>query len=789
MDRNEWVKSLAVCRWMIAIVVILTGVMVSGEAEASVSDRAPSRDHALSPRSNDIDVGDAVLPDNNSPERSPERQGGFRLENTASAYLRKHADNPVNWYPWGEEALQKARSGNRLIMVSIGYASCHWCHVMERESFSDAATADVLNHAFVSIKIDRDERPDLDHTFMQMAKRMIGHGGWPLHLFLTPELQPIFAGVYFPPETRRGQPSFRRVLSSLALSWRDSPDVVRQDAARLGALLSRFDQEHVKLPGLMKPSETEDPADRAVAFWIARFDAENGGFGLEPKFPQPSVLGLLIRQARKTDDPLLREMVEASLIRMASGGVRDQLGGGFHRYAVDRRWDLPHFEMMLTDNAQLAEVYRQGALLTDNPYLAEVARGVLDTLLKRFRLEHGCFASSLDAESTVPGKEEKSEGIYYTWTEEELVSQLGEDHAGRFIESFFDPFAQSVEGRYALRRDPKQVLEELEQPLTPEQKALRDSAIKTLNEARDQRPPPFRDEAVITSLNALTVTALIRAEAQFPGLGYREAALRCADTLWQWSRSESGVRHSRFEGVMSGAVFLEDYATLIWAMLDLYDGTFDQIWLKRALELTTETMRRFRPSEQKSEENSSEQAYPMLPRDVEQVLPVTTRLEDDPVPSGNSVLLAALRRLAWYTGEESEIMREAKRLMALHLPLLRTEGWRLPAMLHAWDFSTDHFWELVIAGDQQEPEVQAFLKVMHARLLPGRILILADGDGDEALFPALNPRQRLENKPTAYLCSQGVCHLPVTSAQALSDLLDRLLTARNKPLPIHSDQP
>ena len=673
-----------------------------------------------------------------------------RLRDATSPYLLQHAQNPVDWYPWGTEALERAKKEQKLIFLSIGYAACHWCHVMERESFTDPKTAALLNAHYISIKVDREERPDLDGHFMEILTTFTESGGWPLNMILTPTLQPVYGGTYFPPTPAHGKPGFRSMLVFLHNEWQEDRAMVLERSKQFG-ILPNVD---LPLPTDQSQEQPKDPATEAALFWRERFDKTHGGIGEGVKFPQPAILSLLLRQSVNAQRFALADPALKTLDHMAAGGVRDQLGGAFHRYAVDRRWQIPHFEIMLYDNALLARVYLEAFQLTGQAHYALIVREILDDLLARFREPGGCFISSLDADS------EGEEGLFYTWTEEEIVAVLGRAQATPFMELFFDPLEGLVAGRSVLR-----FMEDTH--TLPKVRADLRKTRRALLTARDRRPPPARDDKILTSWNALTLSALARAGAVLGEEKYIQAAQECLEDLTRHSGGEAAhqLRHSRRGNRLSPQVFLDDYAFLTQALLDLYETTFDLRLLQKARTLANVMLDRFQPA--------SGQPFQLTPRAQTSAIPVRTVLEDGVTPAGNSVALVSLQRLARLS-EDARFKKEAGSIRQQLAVRLQKQWATSPELLHAWDYEPDRMLEVIVVGQRHHPETQSLLQEVRRRLIPGLVLVFINPDHtvDAQAWPLLSGRRALQGKPTAYVCGTRFCRIPVHHAKALAGQLD-----------------
>ncbi|MBF0368809.1 MAG: thioredoxin domain-containing protein [Magnetococcales bacterium] len=688
---------------------------------------------------------------------NPPKNPTNRLIHETSPYLLQHAHNPVNWYPWGEEALKKAKEEGKPILVSIGYAACHWCHVMERESFEDTPTAKLLNQHYIAIKVDREERPDLDGHFMDILTTMTGSGGWPLNLILTPDLKPIYGGTYFPPESRHGLPAFKEMLGAIHNAWIND----RDDLEKRISGLSQYLEERIAKTIVRGASKSEvDFSQKAAEFWTGRFDPEYGGFGEATKFPQPSILSFLLRQTAVTGDATFAEMSLMTLDRMAASGMRDQLAGSFHRYAVDRRWMVPHFEIMLYDNALLARLYLEAYRLTGETRYGQVARDIFDDFFQRFRFDDNTFASSLDADS------EGEEGLYYTWTEAEvkkLLNKKGREveaaaRADDFLERFVDPFEGLVDDRSVLRyrgEDPVGFQNARDQVADD---------IQILLKARESRIPPARDDKILTSWNALMVSALAQGGAVLGEPKYLEAAQKALDSLMSSSVKNGQLRHTRLGKKVGEGVFLDDYAFVIQAHLDLYEAAFDLQHLETARKLAHEMLDRFQPA--------TGTALHLTPLDVPRDIPVRVELEDGAVPSGNAVALISLKRLALLT-LDPRLEKEGHTIAEGLGQYLERSALSATELLGAWHFGEDQAREVIVTGPPADPATQALLHEIRSRFLPGVVVALNDPGVavDHDKWPLFPGRAMLEDKPTAYVCRNRVCRLPVTDPKDLAALL------------------
>jgi hypothetical protein len=617
-----------------------------------------------------------------------------RLANETSPYLLQHAGNPVDWYPWGEEALARAREEDKPILLSIGYAACHWCHVMERESFEDALTARVMNEHFVSIKVDREERPDLDSIYMDAVVALSGSGGWPMTVFLTPEGEPFFGGTYFPPEPRHGLPSFKQVLLGVSDAWEER----RAEVERSGRDLT----EHIRSSARLRPS-TEPLTDalltEARANTAAGFDERWGGWGRAPKFPPAPLVEFLLRSGEE-------EMTRRTLDGMALGGMHDLVGGGFHRYSVDERWLVPHFEKMLYDNALLASVYLHAARRFDHEPYRVVADRTIDYVLRELALDGGGFASAQDADTN------GVEGLTFTWAP-------GEGAPAELLEPFED-------GRFILRGE------------------LDEETRVRLFEIRELRPKPARDDKAIASWNGLMLAALAQAGRLEPAVGLAEFL------LGPLSRDDGRLHRTWRAGVAKGTGYLEDYADVAYGLERLHIATGDPRWLRESHRLTTTAVELF--------VDDDGGGFFQAPGDGEQLVARKKELDDHPTPSGNAMLAYVLLRLARIWGDDELERRGVSVLRVVRdmLPRVPTSfGWMLVS-LH--QHLAPHR-EIAIVGPPDAPVARAALE------RAADTDVVAFGPADDV--PLLAGRAEVDGRPTVYLCERFACRLPITEAGEL----------------------
>jgi uncharacterized protein YyaL (SSP411 family) len=681
-----------------------------------------------------------------------------------SPYLQQHAHNPVDWYPWGEAAFEKARIENKPIFLSIGYSTCHWCHVMERESFESSAIAAILNQSFIPIKVDREERPDVDHIYMMYVQATTGSGGWPMSVFLTPDRMPFFGGTYFAPDDRYGRPGFAVVLERIAEAWKNQHDKILQSSSNVMEQLKRHSESAVDA----STSLDTKALDAAFQYFRRTFDTTHGGFGDAPKFPRPVVLNFLLRYHHRTGRTEALDMTLATLRAMADGGMHDQLGGGFHRYSVDERWFVPHFEKMLYDQAQLAISYIEAYQITHDPLYAGIARATLDYVLRDMTHPEGGFYSAEDADSVVDPAQPsvKGEGAFYLWTAEELEQLLGKQLTNMFA------FRYGVEPNGNVHHDPhgeftgKNILYVRQtEAETGTETEIREAIQRLLN-VRSQRVRPHLDDKILTSWNALMISAFAKAAQALDEPAYLDAATRATEfILSRMYDARTGLLLRRYrDGEAAIPAFLDDYAFLIAALLDLYETDFDPQCIELAITLAGKMRELF-------EDPVGGAFFTTAAGDPSLVL----RMKDDydgAEPSGNSIVLLDFERLAHLT-DRAEFRQTAERALRALGPKMASQSVAVPQMLVAFDYSIAARREIVIASGRLE--AQPFLHQLRTRFLPHTIVLLVDSDDTrrklQQIFPAVAEMRELNGKPTAYVCQGYVCQLPVNEVSKFVELL------------------
>jgi uncharacterized protein len=685
-----------------------------------------------------------------------------RLAHESSPYLRQHADNPVDWYPWGEEALTRARDEDRPILLSVGYSSCHWCHVMERESFEDASIAELMNRLFVNVKVDREERPDVDQIYMRAVQAMTGRGGWPMTVFLTPDRVPFFGGTYYPPEPRPGMPSFPQILHAVADAWENRRDEVLAGSQRLLAALDRT------LEGSDGSTAGSETLARAYRTLEAQYDPTHGGFGQAPKFPQPVTLEFLMRRHVRAGEPRALEMVVHTLRRMAAGGMRDHLGGGFHRYSVDARWLVPHFEKMLYDNALLASAYLDAYRLTDSDDLRDVAVETLDYVAADLRHGNGGFFAARDADS------EGEEGRFYVWSRTELDEVLGAEDAALFAHLYDVSPEGNFEGLNILHLPHAPSAVARAAGLSEAELRRRiDPARESLLERRAERETPFRDEKVIAAWNGLAIRAFAEAGAALERPDYVRIAERAADFVWNEMRSGDhgaglGLLHSWIDGRASGPAFLDDHASLGNACLALHAATLRRTWLETAIELADEIIDRFWDDESGTAFDTAHDAERLIVRPRDPM--------DSATPSGASLAAELLWRTGRIVGRDDHA-EVARRIVDREGESLARFGPAFGRMLSVLEEMEAEPTEIVVVGGDDDATA-GLVRAAHSDLVPGRVIAGVRTDEEPASSPLLEGRTTLDGAPTAYVCRAYACRLPVTKPEGVREELAELLRVR-----------
>lgn len=700
------------------------------------------------------------------------------LAREKSPYLIQHAHNPVEWYPWGEEAFAKARRENKPIFLSVGYSTCHWCHVMAHESFENPQIAKLMNEHFVNVKVDREERPDVDRVYMTYVQATSGGGGWPMSVFLTPELKPFFGGTYFPPEDRYGRPGFPTVLVRLSEAWEKEHDKVVTAAANAIAAL----REYTSTGTAKSDAAGKEALDAAFSQFARTFDDELGGFGGAPKFPRPVALNFLFRYharegAESHDGKLAASMALLTLRKMADGGMHDHLGGGFHRYSVDRFWHVPHYEKMLYDQAQLACSYLDAFQVTGDAQYSATARDILDYVRRDLTDRSGGFFSAEDADSLLEhGKPEHREGAFYVWTKDEIIAALGEESPAIFNRVYgveadgnspagSDPHGELTGKNTLIRRLTAADAAKFFHKTEAEIETVLASARTKLLELRARRPRPHLDDKIITAWNGLMISAFARAGQILGEPDYVEAAQKSARFIRQELWKDGTLSRSYRQGASAVKGFCDDYAFLIAGLLDLYEADFDPGWLQWAFELQARQDALFA---------DTHGGYFSVAEGDSSILLRMKEDYDGAEPSPNSVSALNLLRLA-QIADRPEFRERATKTLAEFSPQLTKAPTSVPQMLCALDASLAKPKQIVIAGQPGATDTHALLREVHAHYLPNKVVLLADGAaGQKSLGERLEFLRTvgpIDGHAAAFVCENFVCQLPVTEPEKLRDLL------------------
>ncbi|HEX5103074.1 MAG TPA: thioredoxin domain-containing protein, partial [Pirellulaceae bacterium] len=694
---------------------------------------------------------------------------------------RQHASNPVDWYPWGDEALQRARQLDRPIFLSIGYSACHWCHVMEHESFEDEEVARLLNEHFVPIKVDREERPDLDQIYMNAVQLMTGRGGWPMSVFLTPDLKPFFGGTYWPPTARMGMPGFEQVLIAVNDAWQNRREAAEKQAEEMTAYLQEDrgqrteDRESGVRSQELSAERMRGLLEGAVRQLARAFDARNGGFGTAPKFPHSMDLQLLLRQwKRRPSDETLR-MVTLTLDKMAAGGIYDHLAGGFARYSVDERWLVPHFEKMLYDNALLTSAYLDAFQATKELRFAKIARETCDYILQYMTDPAGGFHSTEDADS------EGEEGKFYVWTPPEIKQVLGPDAGERFCYVYDVSEAGNFEHGTSTLNLPK-TIEQVAAIKGWNGDELRAELAKSrakLLAVRDRRVRPSKDDKVLVSWNALMIDAMARTaraiDGNAPALhssaqALLASAMKAAEfVLKSMSRPDGRLFHTWRHGKAKLDAYLDDYAYLVNALVTLYEATFDERWIDEAARLADLMLMHF--------EDKAAGGFFFTADDHEQLIARNKDFHDASVPSGNGMAATALIRLGRLTGR-TDFLESARRAIVAGLPTIERSAMAAGQLLIALDMWLGPMHELVLIGGANEAENQAVLNNLRRAFLPNSVIAYRPGQAQGAnapRSPLLDPlfagRAAMDGQPTLYVCQNFTCRAPVSGVEAIQATL------------------
>jgi len=661
------------------------------------------------------------------------------LARETSPYLLQHADNPVDWYPWSEEAFSRARNEDKPILLSIGYSACHWCHVMEQESFQNEATARLMNENFINIKVDREERPDIDHIYMEAVQAMTGSGGWPLTVFLTPDGKPFYGGTYFPPEDKRNYPGFPRILKTAAEAYRDRRSAIENTTRQVIEMLSSV-QNHQAEP------LAEKYLKQAFMSLNGCFDRKNGGFGGAPKFPHPLTLEFLMRYYTRFNEAPALAMVELTLKRMAAGGIYDQLGGGFHRYATDNEWQYPHFEKMLYDNALLSRVYLHAYQITGKRIYASITEETLNYALREMQSPNGGFYSTQDADS------EGEEGKYYLWTQRE-IREILEENLAEEVENYYEVSLKGNFGRSSILH---------RRQLQDDPDLIRKARLIMLK-MRERRVKPSRDEKILASWNGMMLTSLSEAACTLKSHDYLLAAVSCGRFLLETMVANGKLMHVYKDGQAKIDGFLDDYALVIEGLLYLHQATLNGEWLIPAINLT-ETMVKTFLDDPKGTFYDTGASNDLIVRPRNEV--------DGASPSGASAATMVLQKMA-LIAEERGYQKTAERVLG---SIQKTAG-EVPLGYSQWlcdlDFNLSVPDLIIIAGPPDSSQIQELSEAVCTSWLPNKVVAAFDPDGPDTIrgLPLLKDKRMINQRPAVYICRNYTCQPPVTDVGELKGIL------------------
>jgi uncharacterized protein YyaL (SSP411 family) len=675
-----------------------------------------------------------------------------RLIHESSPYLRQHAHNPVDWYAWGSEAFERARREQKPILLSVGYSACHWCHVMERESFENPDIARLMNQHFVNIKVDREERPDVDHIYMNAVQMLTGRGGWPMTMFLTPDGKPFYGGTYFPPEDRHGMPGFPRLLVAIAQAYRDKADDVQRTVDQLMQRLAQ-----IEAPAAADRLPDADALREAAAQLARAHDSQYGGIGQAPKFPNTAVLDLFLRAAHADGEPRYADLALFTLRRMGQGGIYDQLGGGFHRYSVDERWLVPHFEKMLYDNAQLVPLYLAAYQRTGDEFFATIARDTLHYVMREMHDPAGGFYSTQDADS------EGEEGKFFLWDEREVMQLLGDDLGALACRYWDVTELGNFEGRNILHvtLELEQLAKLFRRDVDSVRAALADARAR-LFAAREHRIKPGLDSKVLTAWNGLMISAFAKAAEVFGDDRYRRVARDAVAFIERELQRGDRLLSTWKDGVAKLNGYLDDYAFFTAALLDVFEALQDRGYLESARRLMDATIEHFW--------DRADGGFFFTSDDHEALIVRSKPAFDGSIPSGNSVATMNLLRLYHHTGS-AEYRQRAESLLRLYAQPLRSQPFGFANLLAALDFAISGPREIAVVGDPQAPATQALLGHIRRTYLPNRTLTVIDPADPSPRPPLLEGKGQIDGQPTVYVCHRMTCSAPATRWEDLEPLL------------------
>ncbi len=689
-----------------------------------------------------------------------------KLLNEKSPYLLQHAHNPVDWYPWDKEAFDKSKKENKPIFLSIGYSTCHWCHVMEKESFEDSAAADILNKYFISIKVDREERPDIDNIYMTVARMLTGSGGWPLTIIMTPDKKPFFAGTYFPKENRFGRPGLMEILTQIAVAWEKDNNKIISSANKITDAVKQ-----VSITAAGSDNISLDLINKSVKNFTDNFDMEFGGFGTAPKFPSPHNLLFLLRQYGSTKNSSILKMATTTLDKMEEGGIFDQLGYGFHRYSTDKNWLVPHFEKMIYDQAMLAMAYTEAFQITKAERYKETAENIFRYVLRDMTSPEGGFYTAEDADS------EGEEGKFYFWTYHELQKLLTPDDFDIFIQTFnvekngnfVDQMKGRKDGNNILHRS-KSYSELAEIFKIPKEKLI--EKLRTIREqlfaVREKRVHPFKDDKILTDWNGLMAAALAQAGGVFENKNYIYAAEKNINLLFEKLLKKDGTLFHRYRnGEVKIEAYLDDYSFIIWGLLNLYESTFKIEYLRNALSFNNILIKHFWDDKDGGFFFTSDRSADLLTRQKE--------IYDGAIPSGNSAAMMNLVRLSKITGDTKlEVM--ASKLSKTFSENVGKYPMGYSQLLSGVDFALRPSFEIVIVGEKDNPVTKEMINEINKKYIPNKVVLLKsdekDTEGISLFAPFTKGQEKLNGKTTVFVCRNYVCNLPVTESEKLAQLLN-----------------
>ena len=669
-----------------------------------------------------------------------------RLAESSSPYLLQHKNNPVDWYPWGDEAFQKAAELDIPIFLSIGYSTCHWCHVMAHESFEDEQVAQLLNENFISIKVDREELPEIDHVYMSVCQAMTGHGGWPLTIIMTPDKEPFFAGTYFPKNGRLGRPGMMELLPSIADAWKNRRAELVQSAEKINEYLVKSNTKELGTPlskAILKETYSQ---------FVNRYDKNHGGFGTQPKFPSPHNLVYLLRYHHMTDDKTALEMVEKTLQEMRLGGIFDHVGYGFHRYATDKEWLVPHFEKMLYDQAMLVMAYTEAFQITGKPEYKKTAEEILTYVQRDMTDAKGGFYSAEDADS------EGEEGLFYIWTIQELQSIIGEEDT-QFIQNIFNLTPEGNFKDEASGQSTGKNIFHLKTPISNSKDLKKISQIREkIFHVREKRIHPLKDDKILTDWNGLMIAAMTKAGVAFQDNVLIESAEKSAKFIFNNLMDKNGRLQKRYRKGKSGLdAHLDDYAFFVWGLLELYEATFKIEYLKNAIQLSDIMVSEFW--------NESSGGFYLGSDQTEKLIVRAMTGYDGAIPSGNSIAAMNLLKLTRITGE-IKWAEMADKIFKVFSNEINKVPSGYTSMVTAFLFEYDHPKEIVVVGSGSDPATQDALTRMKSEYIPGKILLFKDTD---QLSPGLSPlakwtatQETIDDKVTFYVCQDFACKIPTT---------------------------